>query len=104
MAHSEIRFGRAAALATLAALTLASAADAATVSIDEIALDGVFSQASFGEDPVDVRVAPTREIRDRGLANVGRRGRRIGAFRHRGRHESGNRADLRRQHRVVFGL
>jgi len=58
----------AAALALLTAMALP--AGAVTVTIDETALDAVYSQASFGADPIDVRIASVRTVQSPHLARV----------------------------------
>ncbi|MGV6848820.1 MAG: VPLPA-CTERM sorting domain-containing protein [Marinibacterium sp.] len=43
-------------------LVAGGAVRAATVTVDEAALDAIFAQASFGSTPIDVRVAPTQVL------------------------------------------
>lgn len=59
-----------AALMSLAVLVAAVPAGAVTVTIDAEALNAVYSQPSFGADPVDVRIAPVRTARSPDLARV----------------------------------
>ena len=64
----RIRSINAAALALLTAMALPAVA--VTVTIDETALDDVYSQPSFGADPIDVRVGPVRTVRSPDPARV----------------------------------
>jgi uncharacterized protein (TIGR03382 family) len=59
-----------AALMALAGLAATAPAGAVTVTLDAAALDAVYSQPSFGADPVEVRVAPVRTVRSPDMTRV----------------------------------
>ncbi|WP_102798181.1 matrixin family metalloprotease [Bowmanella denitrificans] len=45
-------------------------ANAAYITIDEIGMDAIFSQASFGNTPVDIRIGPSVQHVDASLLNM----------------------------------
>src|SRR5687768_4188645 len=47
-----------------------STAKAASITLNELGLDAIFSQASFGGFPVDVRILPSRAVDDAALLNI----------------------------------
>ena len=61
---------RLAAAALLLALLIASPSRAAFVTTNEVDLDAIYSQASFGGSPIDIMFNPTITIIDPSLLNI----------------------------------
>ncbi len=57
-------------MAMLVLMSLANAAHAAFITIDEAGLDAVFSQAVFGNNTIDIRIGPAVEHVDPNLLNM----------------------------------
>ena len=57
-------------IASVIALLVPSSVKAASITLDEVALDAIFSQASFGSVPVDIRILPFQFVVNPALLDI----------------------------------